>query len=338
MIKIAVSTIYGPVPSWRLGRSLGIDPLLPPKTCTFDCIYCQLGTTVNKISSPESLKARVKVSKVLEDLKEALRRIALESIDYVTFSGVGEPTLNLELGEMITQVKKIVGKIPVAVLTNASLVNHRNVRENLEKADLIVAKLDAPNQRLFETINRPAKGLALDTIVEGLKALRREVHGKLALQIMFIESTDGTEYNTQPSDVEALIKLASAISPDEVEVNTPTRPLSEPYVQNVSSERIKEIAAKFERVLSGIKIVSRTSPTLHREAKKKSQALELEILGLLSRRPCNSEDLVRITGAAKKQVDTCLNQLMNSGSIASVQFDGKQYYRLASAKKDKQTD
>jgi wyosine [tRNA(Phe)-imidazoG37] synthetase (radical SAM superfamily) len=237
---MSVPTIYGPVPSWRLGRSLGIDPLLPPKTCTFDCIYCQLGTTVNKISGPESLKARVEVSKVLEDLERALRNIALESIDYVTFSGTGEPKLNLELGKMIVQVKKIVGKIPVAVLTNASLVNFRNVRKNLAKADLIVAKLDAPNYRLFETINRPAKGLALDTIVEGLKALRREVHGKLALQIMFIESIDGTKYNTQPSDVEAIIKLAGAISPDEVEVNTPTRPPSEPYVRNAPSERLRD--------------------------------------------------------------------------------------------------
>jgi wyosine [tRNA(Phe)-imidazoG37] synthetase (radical SAM superfamily) len=251
----------------------------------------------------------------------------------VTFSGAGEPTLNLELGEMIAQVKKVVGKVPVAVLTNASLVNRKNIRENLEKADLIVAKLDAPNQRLFETVNRPAKGLALDTIIEGLKALRREVHGKLALQIMFIESIDGTKYNTQPSEVEALIKLAGAISPDEVEVNTPTRPPSEPYVQNVSSERLKEIAAKFEEMLSGIKVVSLTSPTLLRETKKKPQALKQEILELLSRRPCNLEDLVKVTGAEKQQVNICLHELMANGLITSIQFNGKQYYRITERKK-----
>jgi len=325
---MALSTVYGPVPSWRLGRSLGIDPLISPKTCTFDCIYCQLGRTINKISNPERLKATVDVDKVTKDLEAALHSIALQTIDYVTFSGTGEPTLNLQLGEMIVRVKELIGKLPVAVLTNASLVSRKDVRANLAEADLIVAKLDAPNQMLFETINRPAGGLNLGQVVEGLKALRREAHSKLVLQVMFLESNAGVKYNTQVNCVEALIELVDAVKPDEVEVNTPTRPPSEPYVQAVPSEKIEEIASRFERMLGDIKVISRARPTFLKQVKKKSEALEAEILDLITRRPCTLEDMIKVTGANEGEIDICLHKLIERGSVGSIQFYGKTYYKL----------
>jgi len=325
---VVASAVYGPVPSWRLGRSLGIDPLLPPKTCTFDCIYCQLGRTINKILRPESIETTVKVDKVLKDLETALRGIAPESIDYVTFSGTGEPTLNLELGEMIVQIRKLTGEIPIAVLTNASLVNRKDVRTNLTKADLIVAKLDAPNQKLFETINRPAEGLKLDTIIEGLKLLRREASCRLALQIMFLESDVGVRYNTESNCVEALIESVDAIKPDEVEVNTPTRPPSEPSVRAVPPEKIEEIADRFERMLSGVKVISRTRPTLPKQVRKKPEALGVEILDLITRRPCTLEDIMKATGAKEGEIDNCLRRLMELGSIGSIRFAGRTYYKV----------
>ncbi len=325
---MALSTVYGPVPSWRLGRSLGIDPLIPPKTCTFDCIYCQLGRTANKISNPERLKATIDVDKVTKDLEAALHNIALQTIDYVTFSGTGEPTLNLQLGEMIVRVKELIGKLPVAVLTNASLVSRKDVRANLAEADLIVAKLDAPNQMLFETINRPAEGLNLGQVVEGLKALRQEAQSKLTLQVMFLESDIGVEYNTQSNCVEDLIKLANAIRPDEVEVNTPTRPPSEPSVQAVSAEKIEEIAGRFEKILGGINVISRTKPTLLKKVEKKSKALETEVLDLITRRPCTVDDIIKATASEKSEIDTCLHNLMERASIGSIQFYGKTYYKV----------
>lgn len=325
---MVASAVYGPVPSWRLGRSLGIDPLLSPKTCTFDCVYCQLGRTVNKILSPDGLETAIKADKVLKDLETALHGIALESIDYVTFSGTGEPTLNLELGEMIVQVRKLIGEVPIAVLTNASLVNRKDVRANLAKADLIVAKLDAPNQKLLEIINRPAEGLEFDKIIEGLKLLRREASCRLALQIMFLKSKAGVRYNTQLNDVKALIRLVDTIRPDEVEVNTPTRPPSEPSVRAVPLEKIKMIASRFERMLSGVKVISRTRPVSLKQVKKRPERLEAEILDLITRRPCTLDDVMKTTGAKEDEIDICLRKLMEEGSIASIRFYRKTYYKV----------
>jgi len=325
---MATSTVYGPVPSWRLGRSLGIDPLLPPKTCTFDCIYCQLGKTVNKIPNPERLKATLNVDKVTEDLETVLLRIASESIDYVTFSGTGEPTLNLQLGEMITRVKDMIGKLPVAVLTNASLLNREDVRTNLAKADLIIAKLDAPNQKLFETINRPAEGLRLDLIVEGLEALRQEAPSEITLQIMLLESNDGAKYNTQPVDLEAMTELIEEIRPHEVEVNTPTRPPSEPFVRAVPPERLENIARRFEKMLRRVKVVSRTRPTTIKWVNRKHEALEIEIANLLARRPCTVEDLMKATGTKAEEVEIQLRWLMERGLVGSTRFRGRVYYEV----------
>lgn len=328
-MKNSMSRVYGPVPSWRLGRSLGIDPLLPPKTCTFDCIYCQLGKTVNKISKPEDLKTRVEVSGVIKDLEKALQSLALESVDYVTFSGSGEPTLNLMLGKMIDLIRDLVGEKPIAVLTNASLVNYEKVRENLAKADLVVAKLDAPTQNLFEVINRPAERLALSSIIEGLKALRHEIHGRLALQIMFLKSTKGGKFNTQQTAIEDLVQLANAICPDEVQINTPTRPPSENYVLPLQPHEIDRISEEFKTELKGVEVLSRSTPAPFQEIKKKAELLSKEILELLKRRPCRLPDLVNALGSTEKNVKSCLNDLLASDKIASTSFRGQIYYRTA---------
>lgn len=166
-----MSTIYGPVLSWRLGRSLGIDVVPPPKTCTFDCVDRQLGRTLRKVSGP--VEGQVRREELLRDMRRTLDLLDPRSIDYVTFSGSGEPTLNLKLGDMIEDLRNLVDK-PVAVLTNSSLVDNEVVRRSLAKADLVVAKLDAPNQSLLEDINRPAKGILHKNIVDGLVKVRGE--------------------------------------------------------------------------------------------------------------------------------------------------------------------
>jgi len=206
---MAGSIIYGPVPSWRLGRSLGIDLLSQKaKTCNFNCIYCQLGETVNPVTQRGEF---VSLAQLSEELKE-VRGIAA---DYVTFSGTGEPTLASNLGQAI-EIAKSTLNLPVAVLTNSSLMPRKDVRHDLAKADVVVAEVDAHTQELFRQINRPVTVLLLTDIVDGIQLLRREFKGKLCLEIMFIERNKNFA-----GEIAQVVRL---LSPDQVQLNTPLRP------------------------------------------------------------------------------------------------------------------
>lgn len=224
-----MSSIYGPVPSWRLGRSLGIDLLSTrEKTCSFDCVYCQLGRTIH--STVERKEFVPIPSLVLE-----LERIRGVPADYATFSGVGEPTLASNLGQVIKIVKPVL-RLPIAVLTNSSLMPRKDVRQELAQADIVVAKLDAPNRKLFHAINRPVAGYSLDEILQGIKYFRSEFSGKLSLQMMFIEANK--DYASE------MARIAEQLSPDEIQLNTPLRPCT---VNPLSPEDISAIRQLFSR-------------------------------------------------------------------------------------------
>ena len=204
-----MSIVYGPVPSWRLGRSLGVD-LTPGdvKTCSFDCLYCQLGRTARPLVE----RARFVSLEALAAELEAVRGVGA---DYITFSGMGEPTLAANLGEAIRLAREVLG-LPVAVLTNSSLMTRKDVREDLACADVVVAKLDAPNQQLFERISRPVADLSLQDIVQAISLLKAEHKGKLALEMMFVRANKGLAAE--------MAALARRLAPDEVQINTPLRP------------------------------------------------------------------------------------------------------------------
>ena len=203
-----MSIIYGPVASWRLGKSLGIDLLsTKEKTCSFDCIYCQLGKTIHLLN-----KRREFVS--LAQLTRELASTVNIGVDYITFSGTGEPTLASNLGHAIEIVRSTT-HLPIAVLTNSSLIYREDVRCELAKVDVVVAKLDAPNEKIFALINRPILRSQFNYIVEGIKSFREAYKGKLALQMMF------TEINKDYASEMAAI--AAEISPDEIQINTPLR-------------------------------------------------------------------------------------------------------------------
>ncbi len=220
--------IFGPVPSWRLGSSLGVDPISgKKKVCSFDCIYCQVGKTL-KLST----KREIFVDKN-EILKE-LKALPKTKIDYITFSGMGEPTLAKNLGEMIKAIKRI-RKEKVAVLTNSSVLKRKDVREDLMNADFVVAKLDASNQKLFEKMDRPVKTLKLSAIITAIKSFKKVFKGKLALQIMF--TPENKKWAKQ------IAKIAKDINPDETQLNTPLRPCG---AKSVSKKDLKEIAKYFK--------------------------------------------------------------------------------------------
>ncbi|MBF0503573.1 MAG: radical SAM protein [Candidatus Omnitrophica bacterium] len=200
--------IFGPVHSWRLGSSLGVDPLTShDKICNMDCVYCQLGKTTQ-------LTYERKIYVELKDVLHEISRVPLDTVDHITFSGRGEPTLALNLGELIRGIKKTRPE-KVAVLTNSSLMDRLDVRDDLMRADFVLAKIDAGDQLVFEKVVG-GKALDLKKIVEGIKDFRRTFKGKLALQIMLID--DNFE------NIRQIAQVARSIGADEVELDTPLRP------------------------------------------------------------------------------------------------------------------
>jgi len=221
------SILYGPVSSWRLGRSLGFDLFSPRgKTCSFDCTYCEWGATVQLLTERKEFVTLAELKKELETAKGV-------SADYATFAGGGEPTLASNLGEAIDIVKATL-KLPVAVITNSSLMPRQDVRRELARADLVIAKVDAPNEEIFHAVNRPFKGYTLAEILQGIRRFRSEYKGRLALQMMFVESNKGC--------AEEMAKIARELSPDEVQINTPLRLCA---VKPLSPKEIAAIRDKF---------------------------------------------------------------------------------------------
>lgn len=203
------SVVYGPVSSWRLGKSLGIDMLsTKKKTCSFDCIYCQLGRTGNPVTERNEYVS-------LDELKIALDKVAGVRADFATFSGVGEPTLASNLAQAIELTRDML-HLPIAVLTNSSLMPREGVRHELALADIVMAKIDAPSEEMLRQINRPCGKCTLDEVVRALHSFRKDYSGKLALQMMFIKENMGKAAE--------MAKLAKALSPDEIQINTPLRP------------------------------------------------------------------------------------------------------------------
>lgn len=230
MVKIkqkAYKYIYGPVPSWRLGSSLGIDLLSQQtKICTFDCIYCQLGIT--KTYSNKRV-VYVHVDEVLRELKSLPAGLP---IDFITFSGRGEPTLASNLGIAVKALKALRSE-SIAIITNSSIMDRASVQEDLSLADFVIAKLDAFSDETFKTMNRPADKISFEKVMKGLHEFRNNFKGKLALQIMFTE--ENQKYAGE------IASLASHIAPDEIQLNTPLRSCPTPAISEEELSHIKTL-------------------------------------------------------------------------------------------------
>jgi len=235
--------IYGPVHSWRLGRSLGVDPVsTKKKTCSFDCVYCQLGRTVNPTAKR---KVFVKPDDFVKELilaKKLLRESTLEKgldekelpIDYITFSGLAEPTLAKNLSELVKIVHQNMSQ-PVAILTNSSLMFKEEILRDLSLFDVVVAKIDAPNELLFKKINRPFVNYGIEKIVEQIKLFSKKFKGRLELQMMFID--DNKHFAKE------MAHIAKEIRPYRVQLNTPLRPSP---VSPISVEEMENIEKEFK--------------------------------------------------------------------------------------------
>jgi len=306
--KSTAVCIYGPVPSRRLGFSLGID-IIPSKTCSFDCIYCQLGPTTKKtLLRKEYISWHKALSQIKDILSTGLR------IDYITFSGSGEPTLNSALGKLIAEIKKITST-PVAVLTNSSLLSRKSVREALKKADVVIPSLDAATQEVFTNINRPHPSLKAEKIIAGLKTFRQEFKGSIWLEVMLVKNI-----NDSPSHIQKLKEVIEEIKPDKIQLNTVVRPPSEEFALPLSSKELEKI-----------KTVLGENCEIIAEFRKKRQTpleenLEAAILSMVQRRPVTLSDISTSLGKNKNEILKYLNLLLQEGKIKLVIHKNLNYY------------
>lgn len=226
------TAIYGPVQSWRLGSSLGVDLLCVDSICSFECVYCQLGK-INRLTAEREVF--VATEKVLEDLENS----DWQTADVVTFSGSGEPTLAKNLGEVIENIKRITSK-PIVVLTNSTLLHQKEVRQELLKADRIFCKLDAWSDDILKRVDHPHEGISLESIISGISQLRREFDGFLALQTMILRPPNDSE-------IEKLAAIIHRINPDEVQLNLPMRPIPHEYFVETRGNNV-EFKSEFTRI------------------------------------------------------------------------------------------
>jgi wyosine [tRNA(Phe)-imidazoG37] synthetase (radical SAM superfamily) len=317
--------IYGPVLSRRLGRSLGIDIIGPEKTCNFDCVYCQLGRTKNKVQRPEDI-CGVSTEDVVQGLKSYLKKVS--QIDYITFSGTGEPTLNLRLGEMIREIKKI-SDVPVCVITNSSLVNRKDVRDNLTEADLVIATLEAGDEKIFRAINRPASGIELEDIIQGLTALKN-LGPRLAIEVLFVDSK--REYPTNISDqaINGLIKALKVIDPDEIQVHTLSRPPAEDFIIPVSEQKLTRMAQKFDEVLGREKVRLVLKGLRRKSIDVKHEDLKEDVYGLILRRPSTASQISSTLGIDAKDLAAIIEELLRKKNIVEITAENEKYYRAVS--------
>lgn len=238
MTKPIPSSIYGPVKSWRLGWSLGVDVLCIDSICSFECVYCQLGK-IHQVTTNRDVF--VSTEKVLDDLKKS----DWQKADAITFSGSGEPTLAENLGEVIEKIKDLTHK-PIVILTNSTLLHLPQVRTELLRADKIFCKLDAWSDDTLRRFDHPEKSVSLPEIINGIRSLRREFSGFVAIQTMILRSLNQFE-------IRRLAEIYQSIKPDEVQLNLPTRPVPKEYFVETRGNEVE-----FNQLFTQLKAISKS--------------------------------------------------------------------------------
>lgn len=301
--------IFGPIPSRRLGRSLGVD-LVPYKTCTFDCVYCDLGRTTTKTITRQSYVSPEEIQGELELHLSVLGK----KPDFITLSGSGEPTLNTDIGEIIRRIKDITS-IPVAILTNSSLLYSEELRRDLSEADVILPSLDAITPALFKYINRPHASLRIEEIISGLIQFRKQYRGQIWLEILFCRGVnDGKE------EIEKLKEVIERIEPNRIQLNTPVRPTAEDFVFPLTLGQLEEIR---KTLGDKTEIIPEFTAPLGEEL---NSVKDTEIINLIKRRPCTSEDISKALGLCLEEVVKHLDHLTKKGAIRYRMYGDRCYY------------
>jgi wyosine [tRNA(Phe)-imidazoG37] synthetase (radical SAM superfamily) len=305
--------IFGPVPSRRLGMSLGVD-LVPKKVCSLDCVYCEVGQTT-KLTLDR--KEYIKSDKIKAELTQYFNENP--DPDYITFSGSGEPTLNANIGEILQFIKQRKPHIPIAVLTNGTLLFNKEVRDAIKAADMVLPSLDAATEEVFNKINRPANNLNIDRYIQGLIEFRKEFKGKIWLEIFILPG-----YNDHQSELNELKKIILKIKADSVQLNTLDRPGTKANLRGASREELQKIADQWQ--LEGIEIIA-ASP--HRKnIQSYREDAETAIVQTLARRPCTLDDLTKILGMHINEVNKYLDVLDAENKIETMHQERGLFYQL----------
>ncbi|MBN2369558.1 MAG: radical SAM protein [Vicinamibacteria bacterium] len=308
--------VYGPVPSKRLGRSLGLD-LVPFKTCTYDCIYCHLGRTTNKTIERREYAP---IDAVLSELEERLRQGPAP--DYLSLAGSGEPTLNSKIGDLIQAIKR-TSSIPLAVLTNGSLLWMRDVQDALMGADLVIPSLDAGDAKLFEQVNRPHEGISFEAMVDGLIRFRERFAKSIWLEVLLLSGYTGTI-----SEAEKIAAVANRIRPDRIQLNTVLRPPAEEYAAAVSSDRMRS----FTRLFDGPVDALDESGVDESRFSMASSVSDNDVLALLARRPCTVQGVSVGLGLPANEAVKKLSALCDRGVIRVLRSRRNVFYSIQETK------
>ena len=305
--------LYGPVPSRRLGRSLGID-LVPFKTCTYDCIYCQLGRTTNKTIERREYTP---VKEILNELK--IKLSTGDSPDYISIAGSGEPTLHSYIGELIGMIKNMT-TIPVAVLTNGSLLYQPEVRAALMRADLVIPSLDAGDETMFRYVNRPHDGVSFGNMVNGLIGFTDDFPGQVWLEVLLVSGVTG-----MAADVKKIAVLAKLIGANRVQLNTVCRPAAEEYACAVEKNQMKNLASLFT---GEVDIINDDESVDLSVTAAKDTANE-EIVSLLARRPCTLTGICSGLGLHPHNATKKLQKLADEKRITTLRTEHDVFYIIA---------
>ena len=308
---MAYRYLFGPVCSRRLGTSLGVD-LVPLKTCTFNCVYCECGQTT---SLTRERREYVPTDRVIAEVDGYLARAP--DLDYVTFAGSGEPTLHSGIGEIISFIKDRYPRYRVAVLTNSALLTDPDVRAALMQADLVVPSLDAVSEEVFQEINRPCPGLTAGQVLAGLETFAREFTGEIWLEVFIVPGLNDTE-----EEILCLRDAIAAIDPDCVQVNTLDRPGTEVWVRPAPPLALERIASMLggNAEVIGAACMGRALPP------KAGEVIDL-LLATIRRRPCTIGDLAGILGLRPAEVSKCLRVLEAEGRVELVRETRGVFYR-----------
>lgn len=299
--------VFGPVPSRRLGLSLGID-LIPYKTCTYDCLYCQVGRTTLKSMDPRPFTS---VKEVLTELQTRLREV---TPDVITISGSGEPTLHSEVDRVISGIKAL-SSVKTVIITNGSLLWNEEVRRRCLGADVIMPTLSTACDKTFGIIHRPHSGLDLSVIIRGLKTLREEYGGNLFLEVFLLAGINDTE-----KEVEALNRVIREIAPDKVQLNTVARPPAEPEALSLDRKRLEEIKSYLgekAEIIAG---------TAGRKGEGPRGTYAELVLEMASRRPVRSLDVSDALNIRPEEARALAEGLVLEGSLRSQEHLGETYY------------